>query len=250
MKRQFFITAIVCGAFALLGGWGGAEEDEAGFEPLFDGKSLEGWDYDPKFWRVEDGTLTGESTPENKVEYNTFCIWEEGELENFELKLEYKITSDQSGNSGIQVRSFRLPDDDGKKKWRVGGYQADFETGDKYSGIIYGEQFRGILALRGQKTEVVRENGKVKTRLVGTFGDPLAIGKKIKKNEWNSYHITFRGNTMTNRINGQITAQIKDLDKEERLRKGLLALQMHVGPPMKVQFRNILLKRLPARKKK
>ena len=88
------------------------EEAENGFKPIFDGKSLEGWDFDPKFWRVEEGTITGESTPENKVEYNTFCIWEQGELDDFELKLEFKLTSEKGGNSGIQVRSFRLPDED------------------------------------------------------------------------------------------------------------------------------------------
>ena len=143
------------------------------------------------------------------------------------------------------MRSFRLPDEDGKKKWRIGGYQADFESGDTYSGIVYGEAFRGILALRGQKTEVVREEGKVKTRVIGTFGDPIALGKVLKKGEWNSYHIVCKGHTMTNRINGQIMAQVIDLDEKERRSKGLLAFQMHVGNPMKVQFRNVMLKRLP-----
>ena len=220
-------------------------DDGDGFAPIFDGKSLEGWDFDPKFWRVEDGAITGESTADKKVEYNTFCIWERGEDDDFELKLEFKLTSELGGNSGIQVRSFRLPDEDGTKKWRVGGYQADFESGDTYSGIVYGEAFRGILALRGQKTEVVREEGEVSTRVVGTFGDPAELGKLLKKGEWNTYHIECKGHMMTNRINGQIMAQVTDLDTEARLRKGLLALQMHVGNPMKVQFRHVMLKRLP-----
>ena len=114
-------------------------DDWNDFKPIFDGKSLENWDFDPAFWRVEDGAITGESTPENPVKYNTFCTWKGGDLDDFELKLEFKLTSEKGGNSGIQVRSFRLPDEDGKKKWRIGGYQADFESGPKFSGIVYGE---------------------------------------------------------------------------------------------------------------
>src|SRR6185503_14752130 len=100
---------------------------------IFDGKSLEGWDGNPKFWKVEGGTIVGQTTPDNKLPGNTFLIWRQGEVDDFELSLEYRITG---GNSGIQVRSFENEKDWGK--WVIGGYQADMEAGNQFSGIIYG----------------------------------------------------------------------------------------------------------------
>jgi hypothetical protein len=117
--------------------------DDAGFIPIFDGKTLEGWDGNPAFWRVEDGAITGQTTKDNPTQGNTFIIWRQGALDDFELKLEYRIIG---GNSGIQYRSFEKPDDPEWKRWVIGGYQADFEAGDTYSGILYGERFRGVLA--------------------------------------------------------------------------------------------------------
>ena len=120
--------------------------DEKGFEKIFDGKTLKGWKGDPKFWSVKDGAITGTTTRANPTRGNTFIIWEAGKTADFELKLQYKIIR---GNSGIQYRSFKLPgNNDG---FRIGGYQADFEAGNTFSGILYGERFRGILAQRGQK---------------------------------------------------------------------------------------------------
>ena len=125
---------------------------------LFDGNSLKGWNGDPKFWSVQDGAILGQTTKENPTKGNTFIIWEGGSLGDFELTLDYKI---ESGNSGIQYRSFIKPGNhDG---WRIGGYQADLEAGDKFSGICYGEGFRGILSMRGKKTILsVDEKGKLK----------------------------------------------------------------------------------------
>ena len=113
------------------------------WQSLFDGKTLDGWDGYPRVWSVEDGVITGRTTEEVKLDRNTFLIYRGGEIDNFELELEYRIVN---GNSGIQYRSFELNDG----KWRIGGYQADFEAGETYSGILYGEAFRGILAQRGQ----------------------------------------------------------------------------------------------------
>ncbi|MBI1375732.1 MAG: DUF1080 domain-containing protein [Phycisphaera sp.] len=219
-----------------------ADDDEAGFVSIFDGKTLEGWDGDPQFWRVEDGTLTGESTPEKQVGSNTFIVWTGGETGDFELRLEYRIMPMGGGNfanSGIQYRSFRIPDD--KNKWRVGGYQADMEAGDTYSGILYGEQFRGILCNRGQKT-VIGDNHKPK--VVGSVGDSKEIQTKIKKNDWNTYRVVAKGFHFTHEINGVMTADCTDEDKEQRRDSGILAFQMHHGTPMKVQFRNIRIKKL------
>ncbi len=194
------------------------------------------WDGDPKFWRVEDGCITGEATPENQPEKNTFLIWKDGELDDFELNLDYKIVG---GNSGMQVRSFRLPN----SQWGVGGYQADFEAGTTYSGIVYGEAFRGILANRGQKTEI-GDDGKPVVK--EQFAKSEDLQKTIKQDDWNHYRVVFRGFTQQNYINGQLMSEVTDNDTKTRRRSGILALQLHAGVKQeKVQFKNLMLKRFP-----
>jgi type 1 glutamine amidotransferase len=215
-------------------------DDDDGFKPIFDGKSLEGWDGNPKFWRVEEGAITGQTTKENPTPGNTFIIWRQGELDDFELKLEYRIIG---GNSGIQYRSAEVKD----QKWVIGGYQADFEAGDTYSGILYDERGRGILALRGQKTVVGDDH---KPKVVGSVGDTKELQAKIRKEDWNDYHVIAKGFHFIHKINGNVTADVTDEDKSARRRSGLLALQLHAGPAMKVQFRNIRLKRLKLEDKK
>jgi len=208
--------------------------DDTGFTSIFDGKTLNGWDGNPKLWSVQDGAITGTTSDEDPIQYNQFLIWTQGEVDDFELKLEYKI---EKGNSGIQYRSFRLP-----KDYSIGGYQADFEAGTKFSGINYGEQFRGILAKRGEKT-TIGENGK--PTVDETFAKSEDLQKKIKQGEWNEYHIIAKGNHMIHKINGVTMSEVTDADTDKRRFSGLLAFQVHRGPAMKVQFRNIRLKRLP-----
>lgn len=215
-------------------------EDE--WQSLFDGQTLEGWDGDPKLWSVEDGAITGTTTPETKLKSNSFIIWRGGVVENFELELEYKIVG---GNSGIQYRSFEVPD----QQWAIGGYQGDLEAGDRYSGILYGERFRGILADRGQLTELTRHKGKFQKTVVTSFADSKDLQDGILKEDWNDYRIVANGFRFEHFINGNKTIEVVDNDLEERRASGLLALQIHVGPPMKVQFRNIRLKQLPKKKR-
>ena len=145
-----------------------------GFESIFDGKTLEGWDGNPDFWSVKDGAITGTTTADNPTKGNTFIIWRKGETAEFELKFDYKIVG---GNSGVQYRSFEVPNE----KWVVGGYQADFEAGETYSGINYGERFRGILANRGQKAEVTRTaDGKVEVKQLEKLAESADLQKAIK----------------------------------------------------------------------
>jgi type 1 glutamine amidotransferase len=208
-----------------------AADEEPGFKNLFNGKDLSGWDGNPKFWSVKDGAITGQTTDSNKTDGNTFLIWRDGTVDDFELRLSYKIVG---GNSGIQYRS------KDKGNWVVGGYQGDFEAGDTYSGILYEEQGRGILAQRGQKTEI-GPDGKV--RVLASLGDTNDIQKAIKKEDWNDYVILAEGNQLTHIINGRMTAQVTDNQPEKRALSGILALQLHAGPAMTVQFKNIRIKR-------
>jgi len=231
---QVCATVLSCLLPFLINSRSAAAADDGGFQTIFDGKTLDGWDGDPKFWRVEDGAITGETTKANPTKGNTFIVWRGGKTADFELKIEYKILSH---NSGIQYRSFELP----QGKWRIGGYQADLEAGDKFSGLLYGEKFRGILAPRGEKT-VIGDNHKPKK--VGSVGNPEELQKLIKKQNWNEYHIIARGFHFIQKINGTVMSECTDEDTKMRRKDGLLALQLHAGPPMKVQFRNIRLKQL------
>ena len=209
-----------------------AAAEEEGFKSIFDGKTLEGWDGNPKFWEVEDGAITGETTKDNPTKGNTFIIWRGGTPGDFELKLEYKL---RNHNSGIQVRSFEVPDN----KWGIGGYQADIAESARFDGILYGERFRGILAMRGKKTVIGKDH---KAKVVGELGDPDELFKAIKKGEWNEYHIIANGNKLSHSVNDVTMIECTDEDVEQRRADGLIAFQLHGGPPMKVQFRNIRLK--------
>jgi len=233
--EPLFAAILVGGALAFVALSTARAADAEGFTPIFDGTSLEGWDGNPEFWRVEEGTITGQTTPEKPTPGNTFIVWRGGEVDDFELKAEYRIVG---GNSGIQYRSFEVPNG----KWVIGGYQADFEAGETWSGLNYGERFRGILAKRGEKA-VVGENHK--PTVTGSLGDPKELQGKIKKEDWNEYHVVAKGFNFKHFINGAPMSELDDEDKEQRRASGVLAMQLHAGEPMKVQFRNIRLKRLP-----
>ena len=207
-----------------------------GEQSLFNGKDLDGWDGNPLHWSVEDGAIVGVNTKENPTKGNTFLIWKDGNLKDFDLTLECKI---DSGNSGIQYRSFIKPGEhDG---WRIGGYQADFESGDKYSGICYGEAFRGILCMRGDRTTLSRDQSGKLVKSVEKIGETTKLGLSIKKKDWNTYRIVADGFRFEHYINGEKMCELIDEDEKERRAEGLLAFQVHAGPPMKVYFRNIVL---------
>ncbi len=210
-------------------------DDTTGFTQIFDGKTLTGWDGDPGFWSVKEGAIVGESTAANPVQINTFLIWRGGAPGDFELKLEYKINST---NSGIQYRSVELPD---VGKWVLKGYQADIDAENRYSGQIYEERGRGFLALRGQVTHVA--NGKLPA-VQGSLGDGEALKALIKVNDWNKFHLIARGNILTQIINGQTMSMVIDDDLKNRSLGGLIGIQMHRGDPMKIEVRNVWLKPL------
>jgi len=213
--------------------------DHAGFTSIFDGSSLKDWDGDPAFWRAEGGAIVGQSTPANPVKQNTFVIWRGSEPKDFELKVEFKMSAT---NSGIQVRSVQLPAGPDVGKWVMKGYQADIDFANQYTGQIYEERGRGFLAMRGQAVYVPDSGRPVVIGNLQQSADELkAI---IKVNDWNQVHIVARGTTIMQILNGAVTSIVVDDDTKNRQLSGLIGFQMHVGEPMKVEFRNIWLKKL------
>ncbi|MEP2775420.1 MAG: DUF1080 domain-containing protein [Luteolibacter sp.] len=214
---------------------------QAGEQNLFNGKDLTGWVGNSNFWSVEDGTITGTTTAANPTKGNTFLIWNDGEPSDFTLTLKYKMSpGDEKAftNSGIQYRS-RIID---PEKFVVGGYQADLEYGEKFSGILYEEKGRGILAQRGQEVAITQGDApaKPKIEVTGETGDSKEIQAAIEKDGWNEYRIVAEGNHVQHFINGKLTVDVTD-NTAEAPTKGVIALQLHAGPPMKIQFKNLLL---------
>ncbi|HRZ37054.1 MAG TPA: DUF1080 domain-containing protein [Candidatus Paceibacterota bacterium] len=219
-----------------------AAVSDDGFKPIFNGKDLSGWQGNPELWSVQDGAITGVTKADTKLSHNTFLVWADGVVDDFELRLSYRIVN---GNSGIQYRSKTA--EPGKFGPVVGGYQADFEAGKTYSGILYEERGRGILAERGQKTVLkadAADPNKVKIEVAGSVGKSEEIQGKIKHEDWNEYVIIARGNHLQHFINGAQTVDVVDEHAAKASRSGVLAFQIHVGPPMTVQFKDVRLKRL------
>ncbi|MGL6194721.1 MAG: 3-keto-disaccharide hydrolase [Thermoguttaceae bacterium] len=210
--------------------------DSEGFVPLFNGKDLAGWEGDKNIWKVENGCIVGQTEAEGpkKIDYNTFLILKDKKFKNFVLKFDYRLT--KGGNSGMQVRSWVM---DGDKPYRVAGYQADFDGDNNYTGIVYGENYRGILAHRGQ-VSIIGDNHQPKE--VVRYASNEELKEKIKVEEWNEYEITADGFVIVNKINGSMMSVLVDEDTKERRDEGILAIQAHVGPPMKVEVKNIRIK--------
>ena len=221
-------------------------DDYTGFTSIFDG-TMKNWDGDTTLWKAEGGSLVGTTSAEHPLTENTFVIWRGGEPADFELKVEYRMSAT---NSGIQFRSVQLPQ--GFKttpesnpiagKWVLKGYQADIDFANQFTGMIYEERGRGFLMQRGQAIEIGPDGVSRQIGALETAPDELKA--LIKPGEWNQVHLIARGNTIINIVNGHMTAFLIDDDAKGRSMKGLLGFQIHVGPPMKIEFRNIYLKSL------
>ena len=206
-----------------------------GFVSLFNGSDLAGWSGDPGIWSVRDGTITGQTTPEVRVKENQFLIWKD-EVEDFELRLKFRL---EGGNSGIYYRAKKRPA--GQEKGEaLAGTQADFSADGRWTGVIMEYTLREVLAERGQKV-VIDENGERK--VAGSLGDPVKLLEAVDLAKWNDYHVVARGGSVTLTINGVRMCDLDDRDPK-RLQRGWLAVQVHTGPPMLVQFKDIYLKRL------
>jgi hypothetical protein len=216
-----------------------ARANDAEFKSIFDGHSLAGWQGDPKYWRVANGCLVGEVTPETVLKQNSFLIWRGGVTRDFELKLEYRISA--RGNSGINYRSVEVTG----QAFALRGYQADLDGQDRnkpplrHSGQNYEERGRTFLARRG---EVVRVEPGGQPAVIGSLGPSEALAAHLKSDDWNEVHLIARGTVLTHIFNGHVMSVVIDDDPVNRRLDGLLGVQVHVGPPMKVEFRHIRLK--------
>ena len=213
---------------------------EEGFKPLFNGKNLDGWDGVKELWSVKDGAITGQTTKENPAKENTFLVWTNGTVADFELRCQFKLVPGDAAdfaNSGVQYRSKIVK----ASYWVVAGYQADMEAGHQYTGQVYEEKGRGILAWPGQKV-VISADGKI--NVVGNSFSRKEVEAAVKHGDWNEYVIRAKGNHIEQWVNGMLTADLTDEQDSVAAKSGILALQVHAGHPMMCQFKNIRLKTL------
>jgi hypothetical protein len=195
----------------------------ADWKPLFNGKDLTGWSGDPRLWKVENGVIIGETNDtDKKLAANSFLIWQGGEPADFELEYQARITGN---NSGIQYRSKVV----NAATWSVGGYQMDLHPNQPYLGMLYEERGRGIACLRGQQVKLAD-----KPEVTGKLELPA-----VKLEEWNTFRIVVRGNLLQHFVNGKLAAEITDVDPAKSAAKGVIAIQVHAGPSMKAEFKDL-----------
>lgn len=240
--------AIVTAALLLFGKSAVAESpmspppEPTEMRPLFNGKDLQGWDGDPTLWSVKDGVLHGETTEDNPAKGNTFIIWQEAVLKDFDLRLTFRCTN--TNNSGIQYRSKHIIDGNVKNKWVVRGYQHELRNETKLpsvAGFIYDEGGkRGRICLVGEKATWDKDGKKVEGKLI----DQEGYSKLFKLDGWNDVIIIAKGNHIQHYLNGTLILDFTDNEPELALKEGILALQLHAGKPMSVDFKNIRLKEL------
>ena len=245
--------AVPCGLlFLLLNGCNPTKpsDDDDGFISVFDGKTLNGWEGDSTYWRVEDGNLVGEVTPATLLDRNSFLIWRGGLTDDFELKVEYRVSAD--GNSGINYRSEEIEG----VPHALRGYQCDIDGANRYTGMNYEERRRTTIARQGQRVVLdpvedpsaplsayIENNRWTKTIVKDTLANVDSLKSTLKPNEWHRVHLIVKGNRMQHYINGVLVSDVTDNDTINRRSSGLLGVQVHVGPPMKIEYRNFRLKK-------
>ena len=237
MKRLLALPLVCLGLYSCVAIAEDADSSAANSDAdtvvLYGGGELSGWIGRQDLWSAEDGEIVGRTTDEKPIQGNTFLIYDKEKFSDFELTAQFKI---QGGNSGIQYRS-RVVDPD---EYVVAGYQADIDSTNKFSGILYEEKARGILALRGQKVTMGADGEKT----IEQFGDSEKIAAGIHPGKWNEYRIVADGNHLQHYINGVLTAEVIDNQSEKAAESGIIALQLHRGPAMTVRFKNIKLRKL------
>jgi hypothetical protein len=225
------------GVFAAAALGGDAAVAGGGWAAIFNGRDLEGWAGDRAYWRVEGGALVGEITPDRLLEQNSWLIWLGGEVADFELCCDYWVSA--RGNSGIGYRCEELP----VPAHAVRGSQFDIDGGDRWTGQNYEERGRTFLAYRGQS--VVLDPG-CRPRVTSLLGDRDALQREcVKKEDWNAVRIVARGPWLRHFINDRLVSEVWDNDAAARRLRGRIGVQVHVGPPMVIKYRNLRLRHLP-----
>ena len=257
--------------------------DRAGWTSMFDGKTLSGWDANPAVWKEEDGAITAESTAERRIG-STYVLWRGEEVGDFEWKLEVKLGGNihsgiayrswtdpnraatlgpaaaslppvpnaarpggppagaagggRAGGRGPQPP----PDVPSDPKWMLYGPGMDFDNEGSNAGHV---EDRGTARrFVGWRGSIVRtEAGKV-PRVIGTIGDPDALLKLIKTDDWNQVHILARGNEVTHIVNGQLMAITFDEDKTFFTPRGWMGWSIEGFGLGRVSVRNLWLKKL------
>jgi Domain of Unknown Function (DUF1080) len=225
------LTLLAVSSNSVLGDDSPGPKPPEGFVAVFNGKDLTGWEGSPKYWKVDDGCLTG--TADGTLRYNRFITWRGGTVKNFELRVQVKVSP--RGNSGLQYRGTERPD---LGESVVTGYQCDVvPTRADYNGMLYEERGRRILAHTGERV------------IIDAQGQPWVVGefplREFKPDQWHEYRVLVEGNHHRHWIDAHPTVDVIDLDPKGRKLEGVLAVQVHVGPPMKIQYRDFFLKRLP-----
>jgi hypothetical protein len=225
-------------------------KDKNGYQVIFDGKTLDGWEYDPVYWRVENGALVGEITPSTLLKRNSFIIKKDLVLDDFDLIVEYRVSD--RGNSGINYRSEKID----TLPYAMRGYQADINGQNNYTGQNYEERGRTTLAYQGQQTIVngpeistllkdnIKNNAWTKTIVTRSLGSVDSLRAQIRNGDWNECHLIIKGNRLLHYINGVLMSDVTDNDTANRKFSGSLGVQVHVGPPMKIEYRNFRIKKL------
>jgi hypothetical protein len=227
------------------------DKDSTGFVRIFDGKTLHNWVGDSTYWRVDSGCLVGVVTPETLLKRNSFIIYQGAMPNDFELRCEYKVSA--KGNSGINYRSEKMTDAPNALR----GYQADLNGPNTYTGSNYEERKRTTLASQGEKTIIptiqvspdslqsqIKSNQWVPKQIVATLGAPADLKAAIKSDDWNQYRIVVKGNHLQHYINDVLMSDVTDNDTINRRFSGFLGVQVHVGPPMRIAFRDIRVKKI------
>ena len=220
-----------------------ATKDAVEFSPLFDGKTLDGWEGDKRFWRAEDGLLIGQTTDDVITKKNTFLVYNKKEFADFELRFSYRVAG---GNSGVQYRSEMV------SKWVVKGLQADFEDKmhegkDKFSGMFFEENGRMFMGQRGDVVIVRSNEGEPKKpsiEKIATVGSNEDLEKHIRRDAWNDYIVIARGNVFIHIINGHVMSIGIDEDELNAKKSGIIAWQLHAGPPIKIEMKNVRIREL------
>ena len=200
---------------------------------LFNGKDLSGWEGQPGLWSVENGVIIGQTTAEKPTKGNTFLIWRGGEMEDGELKFTVRLINTKN-NSGVMYRGKELPN------FVSSGYQCDINAGAENMAKLYDEKGRARVCMAGENVVWDKLDtgkfGKKENKSVLT-ADEL---KAAQREGWNEVRIVAKGNHVEHHLNGVKILEFTDLEEEKRSKKGVIALQLHAGAPMRVEFKDLV----------